>query len=176
VVIGILIVAGIAAAWVCRFIVRRVRRKLEDEERGPLRANLRRRVTLVSSLAYVILSVFWAAVILAILAEVGVDVAPFIASAGVLGVALGFGAQTLVKDFLAGFYLIAEDQFGVNEYVHLNVAGAPSLEGRVHALTLRSTQVRLTDGTLATVGNGSIVSVENRSRTLGPTAPEPTPT
>jgi moderate conductance mechanosensitive channel len=165
-VIGILLVAALVAGWVARIIVKRVRRGL-GEEAGASEHNLRRRVTLISSLAYVILSVFWAAVLLAILAELGVDLAPFIASAGVVGVALGFGAQALVRDFLAGFYVIAEDQYGLDDFVQLNLAGAPSVRGRVHTVTLRSTQVREGDGTLTTTGNGFIVSSQNLSRGPG---------
>ncbi len=93
------------------------------------------------------------------LSEIGVDIAPIIASAGIVGLALGFGAQSLVKDFLSGVFMIIEDQFGVGDQVDLGEA-----IGTVEAVTLRITRVRDVDGTVWYVPNGQIVRVGNQSQ------------
>lgn len=94
-----------------------------------------------------------------VLSEVGVDIAPIIASAGIVGLALGFGAQSLVKDFLSGVFMIIEDQFGVGDTVDLGEA-----VGVVEAVTLRITRLRDIDGTVWYVPNGQIVRVGNQSQ------------
>lgn len=90
---------------------------------------------------------------------VGVPVAPILTSAGILGVALGFGAQTLVKDFLAGLFMILEDQYGVGDTVDLGEA-----VGTVEATGLRVTRLRSVDGTVWYVRNGEILRVGNQSQ------------
>ena len=97
--------------------------------------------------------------LLIILGQLGVNLAPLIASAGVLGVALGFGAQTLVKDFLSGIFLVLEDQFGVGDVVDLGEA-----TGTVEEVTLRVTRLRDLSGVVWYVRNGEILRVANRSQ------------
>jgi small conductance mechanosensitive channel len=94
-----------------------------------------------------------------VLSEVGVDIAPLLASAGILGVALGFGAQSLVKDFLSGIFMIFEDQYGVGDIVNLGEAS-----GTVEAVGLRVTRLRDVDGTVWYVRNGEILRVGNQSQ------------
>jgi small conductance mechanosensitive channel len=91
---------------------------------------------------------------------VGVNVAPLLAGAGVVGVALGFGSQSLVKDFLSGLFILAEDQFGVGDVIDLD--GQTS--GTVEAVSLRTTRLRAADGTVWHIPNGAIVRVGNKSQ------------
>ena len=93
------------------------------------------------------------------LSEIGVNIAPIIASAGIVGVALGFGAQSLVKDFLSGVFMIFEDQFGVGDIVDLGEA-----TGTVEAVTLRITRLRDINGTVWYVPNGEVLRVGNQSQ------------
>ncbi len=93
------------------------------------------------------------------IAELGYPVGPLLASAGVLGVALGFGAQSLVKDFLSGIFMIFEDQYGVGDVVDLGEAG-----GTVEAVGLRVTRLRDVEGTVWYVRNGEILRVGNKSQ------------
>jgi small-conductance mechanosensitive channel len=93
------------------------------------------------------------------LSEVGVDIAPIIASAGIIGIALGFGAQSLVKDFLSGVFMIVEDQYGVGDVIDLGEA-----VGTVEAVTLRVTRLRDLNGTVWYVPNGEILRVGNMSQ------------
>ena len=90
----------------------------------------------------------------------GTPVAPILASAGIVGVALGFGSQTLVKDFLSGIFMIFEDQYGVGDVVNLG----EGLSGTVEAVSLRVTRVRDTNGTVWYVRNGEIIRVGNMSQ------------
>jgi moderate conductance mechanosensitive channel len=93
------------------------------------------------------------------IAELGYPVGPLIASAGVVGVALGFGAQSLVKDFLSGIFMIFEDQYGVGDVVDLGEA-----IGTVEAVGLRVTRLRDVEGTVWYVRNGEILRVGNQSQ------------
>jgi len=94
-----------------------------------------------------------------VLAQVGVNVGPIIASAGIVGLALGFGAQSLVSDYLAGVFMVFEDQYGVGDEVDLGEA-----IGTVEAVSLRVTRVRDVNGTVWYVRNGEIVRVGNMSQ------------
>ena len=97
--------------------------------------------------------------VLSALSIVGVNVAPFIASAGIVGVALGFGAQNLVRDFLSGIFMLLEDQYGVGDIVDLGEA-----TGTVETVGLRVTTVRDISGTLWYVRNGEVLRVGNMSQ------------
>lgn len=124
----------------------------------PLRAASRAQtigLVLKSTASIVIYSI---AVITA-LAEVGINLAPLIAGAGIVGVALGFGAQSLVKDFLSGLFMLAEDQYGVGDVIDVGEA-----VGTVEVVNLRTTKLRGVDGTVWHVPNGEIRRVGNMSQ------------
>jgi small-conductance mechanosensitive channel len=94
-----------------------------------------------------------------VLSELGLNLGPIVASAGVLGVALGLGAQTLVRDLLSGIFMLVEDQYGVGDEIDvLDVKGA------VESVGLRITTVRSPDGTLWYLRNGEILKVGNKSQ------------
>jgi len=97
--------------------------------------------------------------VMQILSVLGVNLAPILASAGIAGVALGFGAQNLVKDFLSGIFMMAEDQYGVGDVVDLGDA-----TGTVEAVGLRITTLRDINGTVWYVRNGEILRVGNSSQ------------
>ena len=96
---------------------------------------------------------------LLVLSEVGVNLAPFIAGTSIVGVALGFGAQNLVKDFLSGMFMMLEDQYGVGDVIDFEKAS-----GTVEAVGLRTTQLRDVNGTVWYVRNGEVVRVGNKSQ------------
>lgn len=101
----------------------------------------------------------WFVAGIAILTVFDIDLAPIIAGASIFGVALGFGAQQTVRDFLAGTFMVIEDQFGVGDIVDLGEA-----KGTVEEITLRATRVRDVQGTLWHVPNGQILRVANKSQ------------
>lgn len=135
--------------------------------KGPLTAtapiNLQRATMRTETIGSVLNSlttvVVWGIAVLMALGAVGLHLGPLIAGAGIAGVALGFGAQSLVKDFLTGIFMILEDQFGVGDIVDIGEA-----TGVVEAVTLRTTRVRDISGTLWHVPNGQITRVGNMSQ------------
>lgn len=100
----------------------------------------------------------WTWATIAILTTIGVNVTPLLASAGVAGVALGFGAQSLVKDFLSGIFMLIEDQYGVGDTIDVG-----EVTGTVEDVSLRLTTLRDTNGTLWFIRNGEILRVGNFS-------------
>jgi small conductance mechanosensitive channel len=94
-----------------------------------------------------------------VLDQIGIDLGPMLAGAGIIGVAIGFGSQSLVKDFLAGIFILVEDQFGVGDTVDLGEA-----VGVVEVVSLRTTRLRSVDGTVWHVPNGEIGRVGNKSQ------------
>jgi small conductance mechanosensitive channel len=101
-----------------------------------------------------------AIVLTMMLSEIGLNIGPIIASAGIVGVALGFGSQTLVKDFLSGIFLLFEDQYGVGDVVDMG----EGLSGTIEAVSLRVTRLRDTNGTVWYVRNGELYRVGNMSQ------------
>ena len=94
-----------------------------------------------------------------ILEEFGFNLAPLIASAGIVGLAIGFGAQALVKDIISGAFLLVENQFSEGDEVEIS-----GKRGKVEKITLRTVRIRDKDGTLHTIPNGSITMVSNFSK------------
>jgi small-conductance mechanosensitive channel len=107
----------------------------------------------------VLVVVVWGTASLIVMTQLGVNIAPIMASAGVVGVALGFGAQTLVKDYLSGFFMIVEDQYGVGDLVDVG-----EVTGRVEEVQLRITRIRDPSGVVWYVRNGEILRVANQSQ------------
>jgi small conductance mechanosensitive channel len=99
---------------------------------------------------------------LMVLRELGVDTSPALTGAGIIGVALGFGAQNLVKDLIGGFFLILENQVRVGDVVSINGTG-----GLVESINLRTTVLRDEEGTVFIFPNGSITTLANRSMQFG---------
>jgi len=122
-----------------------------------------RRQARAQSISFVVASTvsvtIWVVAVFLVLSELGIDLAPLIAGAGIAGVALGFGAQSLVKDCLSGLFMLIEDQFGIGDVVDLGEAA-----GTVERVTLRATVLRGLDGTVWHVPNGEVQRVGNRSQ------------
>jgi small conductance mechanosensitive channel len=103
--------------------------------------------------------IIWTIAVFTVLELLGIDLAPLIAGAGIAGVALGFGAQSLVRDFLSGLFMLMEDQFGVGDVIDTGVA-----TGTVEGVSLRTTRLRDLDGVVWHVPNGTILRVGNKSQ------------
>ena len=138
---------------------RRTPNALLDTEVTSLRAE-QRITALTSVLRSVVAFVVFLIAGFLILGEVGLNLAPLLAGAGIIGIALGFGAQSLVKDFLSGLFILVEDQFGVGDIVDLD----RETSGTVEAVSLRTTRLRSVDGTVWHVPNGEIRRVGNKSQ------------
>jgi small-conductance mechanosensitive channel len=159
----VMLVVALLVTLVARVAVHRFERRLAGPADATQTIGLRRVATITHALSTAAVVVIWAITLLLVLDQFDVNLAPLLASAGIAGVALGFGAQSLVRDGLSGFFILLENQLGVGDTVDLQTTGG-TVSGKVEALTLRVTMVRAFDGTLHTVPNGNISVVSNRSR------------
>jgi len=159
----VIVLLAVVVTFIARVAVNRFRRRLEGAPSLIQELNLQRAATLTQAVSTALVVVIWAVAILMVLGETGFNLGPLLASAGVAGVALGFGAQSLVKDTLSGFFILLENQFGVGDNLELTTTSGKAI-GRVESLTLRVTNLRAFDGTLHIVPNGNIVVASNRSR------------
>ncbi len=171
-----------AVAWVASHLIRRAIRRFTEQIADPRAqerirrwrrkapsalqphgaASLRsaaRATTLSSVLRSTTSAIIWIIAGAMILAELGVNLGPLVAGAGVAGVALGFGAQNLVKDFLSGTFMLIEDQYGVGDIIDAGEA-----TGTVEAVSLRTTRLRDVNGTVWHIPNGVIARVGNMSQ------------
>jgi len=151
IVVGALVVVRIAS-----FITKRIERTFDDDD--PLTMNEREKqaATLGKVMRYVVKLTVWGMAFLMILREVGIDIGPILAGVGVAGLAIGFGAQTLVKDILAGTFVLIENQYHVGDVVR-----AAGVSGLVEKITLRATTLRDFDGDVHVIPNGAIDVVTN---------------
>ena len=158
----VLLVAAITTL-VLHQVVKRFRERLEAAPSPSEAGNIQRAATLAHALSATVTVGVWTIAVLIVFGELNVNLAPLIAGAGIAGVALGFGAQSIVKDALSGFFILLENQFGVGDTVEVRTTADPVL-GRIEWFTLRATALRAYDGTLHVVPNGNIQVVSNKSR------------
>jgi len=161
--IVVYVAVAIAATIVARLLVRRFAKRLEGKPSLTQELNLQRAATIAHALSAAFIVAIWAVGILLVVSELDVPLSPLLTSAGVAGVALGFGAQSLVRDALSGFFILLENQFGVGDVVAVQTVGG-LVSGKIESLTLRVTTLRDFDGTLHVVPNGNIQFVSNKSR------------
>jgi moderate conductance mechanosensitive channel len=153
-----------AARWVGATVIRRI------DVRATAKSDLVR--SEAAKHGHVVAQVtMWAVIVLTycvtgvlVLQRLGVPITGLVAPAAVVGVAVGFGAQRLVQDLLAGIFIIAEHQYGFGDVIRIAVVGADAANGTVEEVTLRSTRLRTVNGEVVIVGNGQIVEVTNMSR------------
>ena len=174
--IALIVVIAILVRWIARRLIDRLTRGTENgkvpavlrplRERapqalGPLVSERReqRARTIGSVLKSITTFVVFGVAFIQVLAELGYDVTPILTSAGIAGVALGFGAQNLVKDFLSGVFMMLEDQYGVGDVVDLGQAS-----GTVESVGLRVTTLRDLNGTVWYARNGEVLRVGNKSQ------------
>ena len=173
----ILVMAWIVTRFAKRAIVRFTKqiaaagggsRMQKLRERGPGRVLIdevararaeSRAETLGHVLRSIVVVMVWTFASLIVMGEIGVNLGPLIAGAGIGGVALGFGAQSIVKDFLSGLFMLIEDHYGVGDVVDVGFA-----TGTVEEVSLRSTTIRDIKGTVWHVPNGEIARVGNYSQ------------
>lgn len=135
-----------------------IRNIFKVRSRSPLRTSERRDATLMKLLENILTYVVYFMAIMMVLSSLDIDVKPLLAGAGILGLAVGFGAQNLVRDIITGFFIIFEDQFSVGDYVRIG-----QFEGVVEEIGLRTTKVKGISGELNILPNGAISEVTNFS-------------
>ncbi|AMM33016.1 small mechanosensitive ion channel protein MscS [Sinomonas atrocyanea] len=187
--VGIGLIVWLVATYLIRQVVKRIlagrtltQRRIFRWAAPALRAldserRAQRAQTIGSLLNSVVAVVITTIVGMYVLRALGVDLAPVLTSVGILGVAIGFGAQQLIRDFLAGIFITLEDQYGIGDFIE---TGAGEVAGTVESVGLRITRVRAEDGTIWYLRNGEILRLGNRSQgtylppTTDPAAAAPT--
>lgn len=153
--IVLIIAISMIVVQVGKYIIRKI---FKLKLKSPLRKEERRERTLLKLLENALSYIIYFSAILAILQEFNIDVKGLLAGAGVLGLAVGFGAQSLVKDVISGFFILFEDQFSVGDYVKIGTA-----EGIVEEIGLRTTKIKNFTGEIFILPNGTIAQVVNYS-------------
>jgi len=154
-----LVIGGFVVISLSRFIMAKIRDAFEDDDPETQSEREKRAETLTRVTRNIIAIVVWGVVGMMILKELGVDIGPILAGAGVIGLAVGFGAQTLVKDFLSGMFILMENQFRVGD-----VIATAGEAGLVEAITLRTTILRDLEGKVHIIPNGEIAVVTNMTK------------
>jgi small conductance mechanosensitive channel len=150
----IMVILYILIGVLAIFIVKQILHKLfKIKQRGP------RAVTIGKLLSSLSNYIIWFIMGIVILGELNVDITPFIASAGVVGLAIGFGAQEIVRDFITGFFIIFEEEFNVDDVIQVD-----GFKGRVLELGLRTTKIQNWLGEIKIINNGNIKSIINYSK------------
>lgn len=153
-IIGILIISGI----VIRIGKLAIQNIFKVRTRSPLQISERREATIMKLLTNILQYVVYFITLMTILSTLTIDVRAMLAGAGIVGLAVGFGAQNLVRDIITGFFIIFEDQFSVGDFIRVG-----QFEGTVEEIGLRTTKIKSWTGELHILPNGSIVEVTNFS-------------
>lgn len=161
----------LAAALVIRFVnwaLVRYARKIDEEFAGSdlivATERTKHRRALVQVIGWSVIGVAVLVAGLQVLLAMGLPVTSLVGPGAVLGAALGFGAQRIVQDLLAGFFIVTEKQYGYGDVVELSLTGGSEAAGTVEDVTLRVTKLRTSDGEVVTVPNGQIVKSTNLSK------------
>jgi small conductance mechanosensitive channel len=154
----VIVLVAVLTVRVARRVVPRAVGRLASGSGRDERVALRTR-TLSGTVVSVVAVLVWATAFVTVVGELGFNLAPLLAGAGVVGLAVGFGAQQLVRDVITGFFILVEDQFGVGDTVTMG-----GVTGTVESMTLRLTRVRGDDGVLHHLRNGDLGTVSNASR------------
>jgi moderate conductance mechanosensitive channel len=164
--VGISVLIALVVSLVVRRYVRRYRRRASEAGDDADGRRRRRLATAVGLVGGVVVVLAWSVVVFSLISFFGVSLGPLIASAGIAGLALGFGAQQLVSDTISGLFLVVEGQYDIGDTVELNTDGG-TIAGTVEHVTLRASSIREFDGTLSTVPNGLIQITRNKTRGWG---------
>lgn len=160
--IGFILIAGFVASRIFRMGLSRLESRLiaVGERTETVPGTARKRVTtLTGVLRTLVMVVLWAVVVVIALGQVGLDVTPIIAGAGIIGLAVGFGAQNIVRDLISGFVIVLEDQVRVGDVAVVNGTG-----GVVEAISFRTVVLRDLAGVVHVFPNGTIATMSNMTK------------
>jgi len=155
----LLILMAFAATRFAASVIRNTERAMADDDSIHTFERRKRLQTVGGTLRRFFSIIIWTAATLMVLRELDIDITPILTGAGIIGLAVGFGAQTLVKDIISGLFLIAEDQVRIGDVVDINGVG-----GAVEDINLRTIVLRDNEGTVHTISNGDIRTLANRSK------------
>lgn len=160
---GIRVVVIVVGAFVviklASFITRRVERAFDDSDPDTMSEREKQAATLGKVIRNVIRILVWGVALLMLLKEFGIEIGPILAGVGIVGLAVGFGAQSMVKDFLSGMFVLIENQYNVGDVIRVG-----GVAGLVEKVTLRATTLRDVEGKVHIVPNGAIDVVTNMTK------------
>ena len=156
IIIG-LIVMKVVNRLIQNFFTMKARSKLK------IKGSAKRNKTLINVLQNMTTIVVWFVVVVTVLETFNIPVGTLLAGAGIVGLAIGFGAQSLVKDMITGFFIILENQFDTGDFIRANTTGTTVAEGEVIHLGLRSSKIKGYNGEVYMIPNGTINEVVNFS-------------
>ncbi|MBU8812104.1 mechanosensitive ion channel family protein [Mycolicibacterium goodii] len=166
--IALLLIGGLLAArfinWAAQRVVRRIDAEYQESDQLVRSESAKHRQAVASVISWVSVALLFVIVLVEVTDILAVPIASLVAPAAVLGAALGFGAQRIVQDLLAGFFIITEKQYGFGDLVRLTIGASNEAEGTVEDVTLRITKLRSSEGEMYTVPNGQIVKALNLSK------------
>lgn len=163
--IAIIVLVAIVIWMIIRLIISRFQTRMikRAEAKGEgLHGVKERAQTITSLLRKVVGAVYWVAVVLTLLSQIGVNIGALIAGAGILGLAFAFGAQQLIKNYITGFFIVLENQISVGDIAVIN-----GTWGTVETINFRTTTLRSLDGVLHTFANGDITQLANATKGWG---------
>jgi len=154
-----IVILFIFGKMILKLIIKRFVKMADDGDNTHVSQKEKRAKTL----GYIIVTtgniIIYAVILLMVLGLFGIDITPILAGAGVIGLAIGFGAQSLVKDFVSGIFILVENQYGIGDKVKIG-----SFEGQVIRITMRSTVLKNDEGKTYYISNGLIKDVVNMSQ------------
>lgn len=166
--IALLLIGGLLLArfisWAAQRFVRRIDAEYEESDQLVRSESAKHRQAVASVISWVSVAMLFVVVLVEVSDALDVPIVSLAAPATVVGAALGFGAQRIVQDLLAGFFIITEKQYGFGDLVRLTIGAANEAEGTVEDVTLRITKLRSSEGEMYTVPNGQIVKSLNLSK------------
>ena len=154
-----IVAVAIVATMLSRVVIGRLVRRGFALGGSPSERSDARRRALAGALRSAAVGILWAVAVITVISELGVNIGAFVATATIVGGAIAFGAQTLVRDVIAGFFVLADDQYAVGDNVDLGVA-----TGVVERISLRSAQLRDVEGKVWYVAHGGVARVGNLSK------------
>lgn len=155
----ILVVAYLAFRFAGVFVEKIVRKAIVSNHFLTQEAEKKREDTIIAVFNGLVRVIIWVFVILMVISELGVNIGPLLAGAGIFGLAIGFGSQSLVKDFVSGLFIILENQYRVGDIICID-----GIRGEVENINLRITVLRDVDGTVHHIPNGEIKIASNLSK------------
>lgn len=166
--IALLIIGAILAArfinWVASLVSRRIDVRFKESDALVQTESAKHRQAVASVISYVAIAMLGIVVLVEVTDILHIPVGSLVAPAAVIGAALGFGAQRIVQDLLAGFFIITEKQYGFGDLVQLTLGSSNDALGTVEDVTLRVTKLRTSEGEMYTIPNGQIMKTLNLSK------------
>ncbi len=155
----LIFVGAFVVVRLASFITRRVEKAFEDNDPSTMNEREKQAATLGKVIRNITRILVWGVATMMALKELGIDIGPILAGVGIMGLAVGFGAQSLVKDFLSGMFVLVENQYNVGDVIK-----GGGVSGLVEKITLRATTLRDLEGNVHIIPNGAIDVVTNKTR------------